>query len=119
MNLLKWLKNIEFFILKVLGNKMKLRKNLINDALRRNQYARNEYRIKIIKVIIRLRLFDFFCFLNVSSKLDRTSSTCIINDICYISSRNKSICNKTKLSRIKIKEFIDNGLILGFNKYSW
>lgn len=98
---------------------MKIKRNILNDILNRNHYKNNEYKLIVIKILIRLKLINFFDLLYVTSKIKKMSFFCNINNKCYVTSRSRGIFSKIKLSRIKLKEFINNGLLTGFNKYSW
>ncbi len=98
---------------------MKIKKSIINDYLIRNQSSKNEYKLRVLKILIRLKFVDSFHLLNIIFRIKRLSSFCKIKNKCFFTSRNKSIYSKIKLSRIKLKEYINNGLIIGFSKYSW
>ena len=97
---------------------MTVKKPIINDIIKRNRYIKNEFILRTIKILIRLKTFNLFDLLN-SMSIEENNPFNIINNRCYITSRNSSIYNKVRLSRIKFKEFINNGLLIGFNKYSW
>jgi ribosomal protein S14 len=98
---------------------MKIKKNILNDMLERNIYKKNEFKIRVIKILTRLKIVNFFNLLHIMLKMKKISFFCKINNKCYITSRSKSVCNKVKLSRIKFKELVNNGLLIGFNKYNW
>lgn len=98
---------------------MIIKKTIINDIIKRDLYLRNELIFRIVNILTRLRKVNLFDLLNITLKDNRCSFFSIINDRCFLTSRSKSIIRKVKLSRIKFKEFINNGLLIGFNKYSW
>lgn len=97
---------------------MTVKKSITIDIIKRNQYTNSEYISRTIKILIRLKMLNFFDLLS-SMAIKESNSFNTIGNRCYITSRNSSIYNKVKLSRIKFKEFINDGLLIGFNKYSW
>lgn len=98
---------------------MKVKSVIINDIFKRHKYRQKELKLRVVKILSRLKVTNFYNLLNNLSKVDLSHFFCRINNLCFITSRNKSINKKVRLSRIKFKEFINNGLLLGFAKYSW
>lgn len=86
------------------------------DNLRRNYYAKSELKFKITNILVRLKKINFFNLLNLMTEISFFST---IHNRCFLTSRGKSIHKKVRLSRIKFKELVNNGLLVGFNKYSW
>lgn len=119
MNLLRCLKNTGHLTLKVFETKMKLKKTVFNDILKRNEYKKSEFKLRVLRVLIRLKFIDFFDLLNIMTKIRRKFFLSNINNKCFITSRSKSVYNRIRVSRIKFKELVNNGLFRGFNKYSW
>jgi len=98
---------------------MRLKKKLLKDKLIRKNFLKNESKIKSLKVLIRLGCLNYLEILNNSSKLKSLSSLSKTNNRCFITSRGSSINRKLSLSRIKMRELINNALVPGFKKYSW
>ncbi len=98
---------------------MKVKKTIVNDILKRSKYSGGELKLRIVKILIRSKFVDFFNLLNIISRVSRMSFLCNLNNRCFITSRSKSVCRKVRLSRIKFKELIYNGLLIGFIKYCW
>jgi len=98
---------------------MKLKKKLLKDFLIRNNFNKNELKIRSLKVLIRLKYSNYLEILNNSSKLKKLTFLTKVKNRCFITSRGASINTNLSLSRIKLREFINNGIIPGIKKYSW
>lgn len=100
---------------------MKTKNVVLFDILKRYEYKNQESKLKIFKIMNRLKFLNFYSLLNIFSKLTVSNKNflCAINNKCFITSRSKGINRKVRLSRIKFKEFANNGLLIGFSKYSW
>jgi ribosomal protein S14 len=98
---------------------MKVKKTIVKDILKRSKYSSSELKLRVVKILIRSRFVDFFNLINIVSRVSRMSFLCNLNDRCFITSRSKSVCRRVRLSRIKFKELVYNGLLVGFVKYSW
>lgn len=98
---------------------IKLKKKLLKDIIFRSNSERIECSKRSLKVLIRLRLINYLAILDRLSKLNKQSNSCREKNRCFISSRSSGNINKVSISRIKFKELVNNGLILGFSKASW
>ena len=87
--------------------------------LTRKNFAKKESLVKSLKILARLKLINYLEILNNFSKIKKNSSFSRIKNRCFITSRRGGILNKMKISRIKLKELSNNGLILGVKKLSW
>lgn len=97
---------------------MKLNNKYYKDIRQRRRFLKRESMIKSFKILTKLKSLNFLEALNCLSNLRK--DTVIIKNRCFISLRAKSISTKRfKLSRIKLKELANNGLLIGFKKYSW
>jgi len=72
---------------------MKVKNKLLKDISTRLRSSNVESRKRSLKVLMRLR--------------------------CFITSRSSGNYGKISLSRIKLRELVNNGLVLGFTKASW
>lgn len=98
---------------------MKVKKKLYNDYVIRNKFEKNESKTRSLKILTRLKDINYLEVLNSFSKLNRI---CFVNKVknrCFITSRSGSIYKKLGLSRIKLREFVNNGIVPGFKKHSW
>lgn len=100
---------------------MKIKTVVLFDILIRCHYKNQESKLKVLKIMGRLRFFSFYNLINIFSKLKMNNKDffCAINNKCFITSRSKGLNKRVKISRIKLKEFVNNGLLIGFSKYSW
>jgi len=102
-----------------LGIKMKLKKKLLKDFSIRNRFNKNESKIRSLKILTRLKCLNYLEILENSSKLKKLASSTKVKNRCFITSRSASINTKLGLSRIKLREFINSGIVPGIKKYSW
>jgi len=98
---------------------MRLKKSLLNDILTRKRFLKNESKTKSLKILTRLGSLNYLEILNNSSKLKFLSSLTKVKNRCFVTSRSAGINKKLSLSRIKMRELINNALVPGFKKYSW
>jgi small subunit ribosomal protein S14 len=98
---------------------MRLKKKLLNDIIVRKNFLKNESKIKSLKILIRLGCLNYLEILNNFSKLKFLSSLSKVKNRCFVTSRSSSISKKLSLSRIKMRELVNNALVPGFKKYSW
>nr|YP_010577913.1 ribosomal protein S14 [Cryptomonas pyrenoidifera]UZP15133.1 ribosomal protein S14 [Cryptomonas pyrenoidifera] len=98
---------------------MKLRKKLLNDKFVRGYFNKNESKIRSLKVLARLGCLNYLETLNNFSKIEELFYVNKTKNRCFITSRSGGINRKVSLSRIKLREFVNNGLIPGFKKHSW
>ncbi len=98
---------------------MKLKKKLLKDLLTRDKFNKNELKIRSLKILIRLKCLNYLEVLENSSKLKNLASLTKVKNRCFITSRSGSINKKLSLSRIKLREFVNNGIVPGIKKYSW
>ena len=98
---------------------MKLKKRIIKDISIRKKFFFKESGIRSLKILIRLRCLNYLEILNNLSILKNQASANRINNRCFITSRTNTINKKIGISRIKLRELVNSGLILGFKKSSW
>ena len=98
---------------------MKLKKKLLKDSLVRNKFNKDESKIRSLKILVRLKCLNYLEILENSSKLKKLASLTKVKNRCFITSRSSSINAKLSLSRIKLREFTNNGIVPGIKKYSW
>jgi ribosomal protein S14 len=98
---------------------MKLKKRVIKDISIRKNFFFKESRMRSLKVLIRLRCLNYLEVLNNLSILKNQASANKINNRCFITSRTNIINKKIGISRIKLRELVNSGLVLGFKKSSW
>jgi len=92
---------------------------LLKDLLTRDKFNKNESKIRSLKILIRLKCLNYLEVLENSSKLKNLASLTKVKNRCFITSRSGSINKKLSLSRIKLREFVNNGIVPGIKKYSW
>lgn len=88
----------------------------------RYSFKKNEKKRLVLKTIINnLRIKKNLRWKAQQLNLSNTNinSKCRIKNICIFTNRTRGIYRLFKISRIKLKEYISNGLIPGFQKYSW
>ena len=98
---------------------MKLKTKLLRDISIRFKFNNIESRNRSLKVLIRLKVVNYLNILDNLDRLSKTSSFCRRKNRCFITSRSLGNFSKISLSRIKVRELANNGLILGFSKASW
>jgi small subunit ribosomal protein S14 len=98
---------------------MKLKTKLLRDISIRFKFNNIESCNRSLKVLIRLKVVNYLNILDSLSRLSKTSSFCRRKNRCFITSRSSGNFSKISLSRIKVRELANNGLILGFSKASW
>ena len=98
---------------------MKLKKRIIKDISIRKNFLFKESGIRSLKILIRLRCLNYLEVLNNLSVLKSQASASKINNRCFITSRTNTINRKIGISRIKLRELVNSGLVLGFKKSSW
>jgi len=89
------------------------------DIFLRKYFAKKESLNKILKILLRTKYIKYFKLLNIYFCLKKKYCYSKIKNKCFITSRSSSIYSKITLSRIKIKELINNNLIVGAKKFSW
>jgi ribosomal protein S14 len=99
---------------------MKFNKRFYKYSLIRKSFSNKESNVQSLKLLIRLNPLNFLEALNNFSKIKKNSYKNNINNTCVVSLRSKSvIVKRVRLSRIKLKELANNGLLIGLKKYSW
>jgi ribosomal protein S14 len=98
---------------------MKLKNKLLKDIRFRIRSKNIESCKRSFKVLIRLKLINYLSILNNLGKLNRNSIFRKEKNRCFITSRSSGNLAKVSLSRIKVRELVNSGLILGFSKASW
>ena len=83
-----------------------------------------KYKIKrlILKTILHTQALPFELKLNAQLKLNdlpRNSSIIRTTNRCVVSNRSRGVYQLLKISRIKMREYIAQGLLPGFRKSSW
>jgi small subunit ribosomal protein S14 len=98
---------------------MKIKKNIVRDIFIRKESNKKESKLRSLKVLTRLKLLNYLEILNNISKIKKSTNFNKVKNRCFVTSRSKSVYRRMTLSRIKIKELANNGLILGLKKLSW
>lgn len=98
---------------------MRLKKKLLSDIVIRNSFNKHESKIKSLKILNRLGCLNYLETLNNFSKIKGLYHLTKTKNRCFITSRSGGINRKVSLSRIKLRELTNSGLIPGFKKYSW
>jgi ribosomal protein S14 len=95
---------------------MKLKNKLLKDISIRLKFNNIESRKRSLKILIRLKLINYLTILHNLSKLSASSKE---KNRCFITSRSSGNLTKISLSRIKLRELMSGGLVIGFSKASW
>jgi ribosomal protein S14 len=98
---------------------MKIRNKLLKDISTRLKSSCLESRKRSLKILVRLKLINYLKYLDNLSKLNKISTFGKGKNRCFITSRASGNFKKTSLSRIKLRELVNAGLVLGFCKASW
>jgi ribosomal protein S14 len=98
---------------------MKVKNKLLKDISTRLRSSNVESRKRSLKVLMRLKMINYLSILNNLSKLNKKSTLSREKNRCFITSRSSGNYGKISLSRIKLRELVNNGLVLGFTKASW
>lgn len=98
---------------------MKIKRSIVRDIFIRKESNKKESKLRSLKILVRLKLLNYLEVLNNISKIKKSTNFSRIKNKCFITSRSKGIYRQMKLSRIKLKELANNGLILGVKKLSW
>ena len=98
---------------------MKVKNKLLRDISTRLRSSNLESRKRSLKVLMRLKLISYLNVLNNLSKLNKKSTLGREKNRCFVTSRSSGNYTKISLSRIKLRELVNNGLVLGFTKASW
>ena len=98
---------------------MKTKKKITKDIFARKNFAQKESLNRIFKILNRTGSLKFTQLLNSHFCLKKKYSQTKINNRCFITSRANGVYSKITLSRIKIKELINNNLLLGAKKFTW
>lgn len=92
------------------------------DKKRRTLHAKYEKKRLVLKTIIKNRLLTTRTRLLASfylDKLPKNSSYVRIHNRCIITGRSRGIYRRFRLSRIKVRDFINDRMIPGLTKASW
>ena len=98
---------------------MKFKNKLLKDISTRLKFNNKESYKRSLKILIRLKLIGYLSILNNLSKLNKQLTLSKEKNRCFITSRSSGNFAKISLSRIKVRELTNAGLILGFSKASW
>jgi ribosomal protein S14 len=98
---------------------MKLKNKLVKDISIRLKCSNLESRKRSLKILMRLKLINYLKILNSLSKLSKRAISGREKNRCFITSRSSGNFKKVSISRIKLRELSNCGLILGFTKASW
>ena len=77
------------------------------------------FKKKYVMNNISIGCLNYLETLNNFSKIKHLCSISKAKNRCFITSRSGGINKNLSLSRIKMREFTNNGLIPGLKKYSW
>jgi small subunit ribosomal protein S14 len=108
-----------FFRLK---NSMKMNNLIYRDKKKRKTYSKYESkRIKLQAIVNNLNLPKEVRYTNLLllNKLPRNSSKVRIKNRCILTGRGHSVLRICKLSRIKFRELVAQGYLMGIKKSSW
>ena len=98
---------------------MKLKNKLLKDISNRLNFNNKESYKRSLKILIRLKLINYLSILNNLDKLNKQSIVSKEKNRCFITSRSSGNLTKISLSRIKLRELMSGGLVIGFSKASW
>lgn len=98
---------------------MKVKNKLLKDISVRLKSSCLESRKRSLKILVRFKLINYLKYLDNLSKLNKMSSFGKEKNRCFITSRSSGNFRKMSLSRIKLRELINAGLVIGFCKASW
>jgi ribosomal protein S14 len=98
---------------------MKIKNGILIDTSIRLRYKNLEFKKQSLKILNRLKMINYLNFLNNSSKINTEGRYVKVRNRCFITSRPSGNYSKFSISRIKLKELVYRGLILGFVKASW
>ena len=98
---------------------MKIKNKLLKDIHICSDSNNMESYKRSLKVLVRLKLINYLSILNNLSKLNKNSNFTRRKNRCFITCRPSGNLRKFSLSRIKIRELSNSGLIIGLMKASW
>ncbi len=99
---------------------MMIHKKIKKDIFLRKYFTKKESLNKILKILLRTKYIKYYKLLNIYFCIKKKQSFYTkIKNRCFITSRSYGVYSCVNLSRIKIKELINNSLIVGAKKYSW
>jgi small subunit ribosomal protein S14 len=98
---------------------MKIKKKIVRDIFIRKESNKKESMLRSLKVLTRLKFLNYLEVLNNISKIKKSTNFNRVKNRCFVTSRSNGVYKRMTLSRIKIKELTNNGLILGLKKLSW
>lgn len=100
---------------------MRIKVNLRKDRDIRSQYTFLELKIRALKILNNSGHLNYLDSVNNVSKLRlNINNLNRVKNKCFLTSRNRGLINRNMhLSRIKIKELGNMGILLGFKKHSW
>ena len=90
---------------------------ILIDKNRRLLFKKNE--LKYVSIKISLRLNQKFKINSFLKPFDKKYTSTKIKNRCFVSNRSKAIYTKFKVSRLKLREMILNGICPGFTKNCW
>lgn len=100
----------------------------IQDIKKRNLFFKLEYLKKIYKIIqinflnnikfLKKRAYLYLKILKIQTKINKISKVQIKNR-CILSNRNKSVYRPYFISRIKLRELLQFGILPGYRKAVW
>jgi len=96
--------------------------NMRTDAMRRKQFLKNLKKRSNLKEKIKSQSTDSFERYTAQlklQKLPRNSSKIRIKKRCILTGRSHGIVGPFNISRIKLRELIENGFISGMKKAVW
>ena len=96
--------------------------NMRTDAMRRKQFLKNLKKRSNLKEKIKSQNTDSFERYTAQlklQKLPRNSSKIRIKKRCILTGRSHGIVGPFNISRIKLRELIENGFISGMKKAVW
>lgn len=100
---------------------MRIKVSLRKDRKLRSQFRFFELKVRSLKILYNTNCISYLDMLNNVSKLRlQAINLSKIKNKCFLTSRSRGLINEnTHLSRIKIKEILNIGVLVGFKKYSW
>ena len=92
---------------------------IVLDNFRRQYFKK--YEIKNLGLKIGIRLDYKLKLVNIvnSSGIKKNTNFSKYKNRCFISGRSSAIYKQFKISRIKLRELVNNGIMVGLKKASW
>jgi small subunit ribosomal protein S14 len=105
-------------IISIYFMKKKIKKNIKQRYLFKN-FEKKRLILKILLNNLNINIKNRLIIKQKWYYFSNNTSLTRIKNLCILTGRSKSIYRLVKLSRIKFRKYISEGILPGFSKYSW